>query len=62
MPFGDDGSVLDYLKSWEFAGNTPNVGDMAVALASYHSAERSLQLGERIAGSVHDQAVGPGSC
>jgi hypothetical protein len=32
VPFGDEGSVLDYLKRCEFAGNGADVGDVAAAL------------------------------
>jgi replicative DNA helicase len=61
VPFGDEGSVLDCLKSWEFAGNLPNVSDVAIALRELSQRREIVQLGERIAASVHDQAVGPGS-
>jgi len=59
VPFKDEASVLDYLKSCEFAGNSANVGDIATALRELSQRRKILQLGERIAGSVHDHAVGP---
>ena len=61
VPFGDDGSVLDYLKGCEFGGTAPDVGDMAVALRELSQRREIVELGERIAGSVHDHAVGPGT-
>ena len=61
VPFGDDGSVLNYLKGCEFAGNATEVGDMAVALRELSQRREIVELGERIAGSVHDHAVGPGT-
>ena len=61
VPFGDEGSVLDYLKGCEFGGTAPDVGDMAVALRELSQRREIVELGERIAGSVHDHAVGPGT-
>jgi replicative DNA helicase len=57
VPFDDEGTVLDYLK--RCAGNGADVRDMAVALCELSQRRKIVQLGERIAGSVHDHAVGP---
>jgi replicative DNA helicase len=59
VPFGDDGSVLEHLKRLEFAGKPADVGDMAAALRELSQRREIKALGERIAGSVHDQAAGP---
>jgi replicative DNA helicase len=59
VPFGDNGSVLDHLKGFEFAGNVADVGDMAAALRELAQRREIEDLGQRIAGSVHDHAVGP---
>ena len=45
MPFGDDGSVLDYLKCCEFAGSTPNVGDLASSIRELSQRREIVQLG-----------------
>jgi len=57
VPFDDEGSVLDYLK--RFAVKDADVGDMAAALRELSHRREILDLGERIAGSVHDHAASP---
>jgi replicative DNA helicase len=57
VPFGD-GSMLDYLKACG-ANGAADVGDIAAALRELSQRREIALLGERIAGSVHDQAVGP---
>jgi replicative DNA helicase len=59
VPFADHCSVLDHLKRFEFAGTAADVGDMAAALRELAQRREIRGLGERIAGSVHDRAVGP---
>jgi len=60
VPLGDNGSMLEYLKRLEFAGKAADVGDIAAALRELSQRREIMALGERIASSVHDQAVGPG--
>jgi replicative DNA helicase len=57
VPFGE-GSVLDYLKACNGNGAT-DVGDIAAALRELSQRREIALLGGRIAGSVHDHAVGP---
>jgi len=57
VPFRE-GSVLDYLKACNANGAT-DVGDIAAALRELSQRREIALLGERIAGSVHDHAVGP---
>src|SRR5262245_42736743 len=59
VPFADHGSVLDYLRTCEFAGNGPDVGEVAAALRELSQRRKIVAMGERIAGSVFDQAAGP---
>jgi replicative DNA helicase len=56
-PFGDEGTVLDYLKSCEFAGQPPDVADLAATLRELSIRRKLAQAGDRIAGSVHDHAA-----
>ena len=55
VPCGD-GSMLDYLKA---CGADGKAGDIAAALRELSQRREITLLGERIAGSVHDHAVGP---
>jgi len=59
VPFDDYGSLLDHLKRFEFAGTGAQVSDIAVALRDLAQRRKIRDLGERIAGSVHDHAAGP---
>jgi replicative DNA helicase len=56
VPFGNDGSVLDYLKA---CGADGKAWDIAAALRELSQRREIALLGERIAGSVHDHGVGP---
>jgi replicative DNA helicase len=58
-PFGDEGTVLDYLKRCEFAGQAADIADVAVALRELSIRRKLAQAGDRIAGSVHDHAASP---
>ena len=55
VPFGA-GSMLDYLNA---CGADGKAGDIAAALRELSQRREIALLGERIAGSVHDHAVGP---
>jgi replicative DNA helicase len=57
VPFGDEGSVLDYLKG--FPGSDADLGDMAGAIRELSHRREIVQLGEQIAASGHDHAAGP---
>jgi replicative DNA helicase len=57
VPFGES-SVLDYLKACNANGAT-DVADIAASLRELSQRREIASLGERIAGSVHDHAVGP---
>lgn len=60
IPFAGGGTVFDYLKRFEFAGNLPKISDVADSLMELHLRRDMQALGERLAGSVWDQGTGPG--
>ena len=61
VPFPSGGSVLDHLKTCEFAGSTPDMADVAAALRDLSQRRDIQRLGEQISGSAHDHGASPAS-
>jgi replicative DNA helicase len=59
VPFDENRSVVEYLKSCEFGGAVTDVADIAGALKELSHRRAIRAAGEQIASSVHDQAAGP---
>jgi replicative DNA helicase len=59
VPFCDGETVIDYLRGLEFAGNAPNISDMAASVQDLARRRDIKAVGEQISGSVYDHAVGP---
>lgn len=59
VPFREGGSVFEYLRGLSFAGNIPDIADVAGSIKELRLRRDMQLLGERIAGAVWDQSVGP---
>lgn len=59
VPFTDGGTVFDYLKTFEFAGNLPKLSDVVGSIVELHLRRDMQALGERLSGAVWDAGIGP---